>query len=95
MKKLFIILLVLCAPCLVLADSASPSIMWYEAVITNKKGAKYEDDGETKTIPYNKKVFVRSEYEYEDGIYADACIDGKNYSDCHTISIKDVAPVKK
>lgn len=87
MKKLLVILLVLCSPCIVLADSASPSIIGYEAVIINKKGAKH-DDG---TIPYNTKVFVRNEY----GDEVEVCYTVKGSNSCYTISNKDIAPFKK
>lgn len=41
MKKIiYLVLLIMLMPMLVLADSSGPFIMGYDAIVTNKKGAK-------------------------------------------------------
>ncbi len=90
MKKLLFILLILFTPMMVLADSVSPQIFGYEAVVINKNGAKVDDYDNGKTIPYNTKIQV--ENEYDEGLYA--CLKS-NEVDCFTISAKDIAPVKE
>ena len=91
MKKILLILLVLLTPVMVLADSSSPQILGYEAVVINKKGIKVEDGDGKITIPYNTKVYVINEYDGK----LEICRK-KNYENCYyDISPKDIAPVKK
>ena len=89
MKKILFVLLILLIPSGVYADSVSPRILGYEAVVINKKGAKEIVDENPYVIPYNTKVNVIGEYDKE----AMVCL--KKDDDCYTISIKDIAPVKK
>ena len=89
MKKILFVLLILLIPSGVYADSVSPRILGYEAVVINKKGAKEIVDENPHVIPYNTKVNVIGEYDKE----AMVCL--KKDDDCYTISIKDIAPVKK
>ena len=89
MKKVLFILLILFIPSVVLADSVSPHIMGYEAIIINKKGAKVDEDSK-KTIPYNTKIVVSNEYDGQ--VYA--CLKSDS-DECFSISVKDIAPVKK
>ena len=102
MKKIIlIILLVMLAPMIVLADAAGPKGLGYDAVVINKNGAKYveyTDYGEEKEhiIPYNTKIRIIEEDEYG-GETVNAC----NYSDinnCYEKQVrilkKDIAPLK-
>ena len=85
-RLLLVILLFMIIPVYVLADGGGPSIIGYEAVIINKKGAK-DIYGDGTTIPYNTKVYVDN--EYDEG--AHAC-----YKDvCAYVSFKDIAPLKE
>ena len=63
MKKifLFLILLFLCIPTLVLADSAGPTILGYDAIVINKSGTKVH--GAKEIIPYNTVVHVVDEVD--------------------------------
>ena len=103
MKKIIsILLLIMLAPMMVLADEAGPKVLGYDAIIINKDGAeytKYGDGGEVEreVLPYNTKIRVVSEDQY-DGKTVIAC----NYSDikdCYekifTLLKKDVAPLKE
>ncbi len=86
MKKIIsIMLLIMLAPMIVLADSSGPSILGYDAVVINKNGAKCAD-GEGGVIPYNTEVFVRNEYEDKADVENDIC---------YSIYLKDIAPLKK
>ncbi len=91
MKKLLIIItIIMCLPLIVLADSAGPSILGYDAVVINKKGAK-TTDGEV--IKYNSQIHV---YREENG-KVESCYKSKNdvCDKTFKISIKDIAPIKK
>ena len=90
MKRLLFVLLILFTPMVVLADSVSPQIFGFDAVIINKNGVKVDLYEGKKTIPYNTKISVVN--EYDDGLYA--CLKS-NADDCFTISAKDVAPLKE
>ena len=92
MKKIIsIMLLIMLAPMIVLADSAGPKILGYDAVVINKDGAKCERYAdEEEIIPYNTKIHVRDEYSGE----AEACfLDDRD--NCIRISLKDIAPLKE
>ena len=96
MKKVICLclLFVLFVPTIVLADAAGPSVIGYEAVVINKKGAKSEGGDDDYTVPYNKKIYVYN--EDDDTVYA--CLDGKSQYDCEkSVALKksDIAPVKK
>ena len=78
-KMIYIILFLMLMPMVVLADSAGP-ILGYDAVITNKNGAKCID--EDKIIAFNKKVHVSNEY------------DGNADIGTCLISINDILPSK-
>ena len=93
MRKYLIVLFFILCPLFVLADSAGPSIIGYDAIVINKNGAKYDDGN----IPYNTKIHVYD--EYDDGTasacyieYADDCYAG---DERFNISIKDIAVLKK
>lgn len=96
MKKIvyLLFLLVLFIPTVVLADSSSPSILGYDAVVTNKKGVKVDTGDGEYTVAYNTKVHVYAEYD------TDAACELINRKDSDpdytlTIPLKDLAPVKK
>ena len=98
MKKYFYLLLViLLLPIFVLADSAGPKILGYDAVIINPKGAKTNDGKEN--IPYNSKVRVLDEVDYFDDnkIYASVCYMKEN--ECgrgfRYILLSDIVPLKE
>ena len=87
MKKIIcLLLLIMLMPNLVLADAGGPTIMGYDAIVTNKKGAK-ESYGET-IIPYNAKIHVYNEYED----YVE--VEWNNKKD-YTINKKDIAPYRE
>ena len=87
MKKIiYLVLLLILMPTLVFADSSSPSIMGYDAIVTNKNGAK-ESHGDA-VIPYNTKVHVYNEYDD----YAEVeWNDQKDY----VVKRKDIAPYRE
>lgn len=89
MKKILLALLILFIPSMVLADSTSPHILGYDAVIINKNGVKYDDGEGIKTIKYNTSITVTNEWDDE----AYACT--KSGDSCFTVPIKDIAPLKK
>lgn len=60
-KYLFLLILIMIAPMFVLADSASPSIIGFDAIITNKNGAKSINE-EGTIIPYNTKIRVINDH---------------------------------
>ena len=96
MKKficLFFSLLIL--PIIVLADSAGPAIIGYEAVIINKDGAKVlNNDTEGIILDYNKKVYVTS--EDEDKVFICTKWDSGSCSgNTYEIKASDIAPLKK
>lgn len=93
MKKFLLFLIIIFIPCIVLADAGGPSIIGYDAVVTNKNGAKA--DGENITVKYNTKIYVQD--EYDDTVYA--CYpDGKggcDYErDTFVLKRKDISPIK-
>ena len=95
MKKIIYlsILLFLFIPTLVLADAGGPSVIGYEAVVINKKGAKVQYSDENETVPYNTKIYVYNQDEEN----VTACIGKKSQFDCDdsvTIKKSDIAPVK-
>ena len=96
MKKIFSLLFIIVfLPMIVLADSASPSIIGYDAVVTNKNGAKVDNynDGDKKIIPYNTKIHVYDEY---DGRAIIQCYDDIKPCDISgDVSIKDITPLEK
>ena len=104
MKKYFYLILaiVLFTPMIVLGDSAGPSILGYEAVITNKNGVQYEtyDNNDKlikKTIPYNAIVNVMDEWKDRNGnITAMVCypVNENCYYGNIEVSLKDIMPVK-
>ena len=102
-KIISILLLLMLAPMIVWADAAGPKMLGYEAIIINKDGVKLEyadSDKKVEIIPYNTKIYVvyESDYESSDDISVTACYykDRDNcYSEAFTISIKDIAPVKE
>ena len=60
MKKFFVLILaIIMIPTVVLADSAGPSILGYDAVISNKDGV----EAEGKTFAYNTKIHVTNEMD--------------------------------
>ncbi len=93
MKKLIYLLILLFTPVLVLADSASPSIEEYDAIVINKNGAKTsstDDSGKIITVPYNTKIHIYNEYDGE------AETDCQNIKYCSVkVKIKDILPVKE
>lgn len=96
MKRIvyLLILFIMFVPTIVLADSSSPSILGYDAVVINKKGVKVEDYDKKYTIAYNTKVHVYGEYGNE----ASCEIINKKAGDPEyfiNIPLKDLAPVKK
>ncbi len=94
MKKFFVIILLLIIPTVVLADAGGPSIVGYDAVVINKKGAKSQDEGDKTVVKYNTKIYVYDEYDN----YVYACLDKNKTIDCEKyVSLKksDVAPAKK
>lgn len=92
MKRIIFFLVLLCIPYFVMADSVSPSILGYDAVVINKKGAKDKYE-EGKTIPYNTKIVVDNEYYYDEDVSAHVCLKS-NLEDCYDIYLKDIAPLK-
>jgi hypothetical protein len=90
MKKILFFFLILFIPVIVWADSVSPHIIGYDAVVINKNGVTYDDGEDKHTIKYNTKLFVRNEYDGE----ASVCLNS-NTNECFTVSIKNIAPVKK
>ena len=89
MKKIIFILIVVFAPIMVFADSVSPGILGYDAVITKKGGATdyYSDD---RKIPYNSKIVVYDEYDDR----ALGCFKN-NIDDCFEVRLVNIAPLKK
>lgn len=58
-KYLFLIIAIIIMPSIVLADSAGPAILGYEAVISNKDGVKFEGE----SFAYNTKIHVTNEMD--------------------------------
>lgn len=96
MKKIvyLFVLLFLFIPTIVLADSSSPSILGYDAVVTNKKGVKVETGDGNYTVAYNTKVHVYAEYDTDASC---ELINPKDSDPDYTLSIplKDLSPIKK
>ncbi len=94
MKKNFILLITLLfIPLFVFADAAVPVIFGYDAVITNKNGAKVKDSKEV--IPYNTRIHI---YD-EEGKYGVACLAtdedcGFQTDNTKTILMSDYKPAK-
>lgn len=95
MKKIiyFSILIFMFIPEIILADSAGPTIIGYDAIVINKKGAKAINDENNTVVKYNTKIYVYAEYDNE----VSACLDKKSQYDCGnsvTLKISDIAPAK-
>ena len=92
MKKILFLFLLLMIPTVVFADAGGPSLLWYEAVVINKNGAKSQDDENGTIVKYNTKIYVYDEGEE----WVEACVDGKKPYGCESASLlkSDVAPYK-
>ena len=97
MKKLVyvFIILFLFVPTMVFADSSSPSILGYDAVIINKNGVKVDVGEENMyTIPYNTKVHVT--YEYDNSASCEVVNKKDGLPDGYfDVPLKDISPVKE
>ena len=95
MKKVIYLFILMFIPIMVLADASGPSIIRYDAIISNKKGAK--DIGNNKNISYDTKISVYDEYKDEGKTYVRACIIKNNKNDeCDEVTIlaSDIMPLK-
>ena len=94
MKKIiYLVLLVMLIPNIVMADSAGPSILGYDAIVINKNGAKVKEGNEI--IPYNSIVHVvdeRDNYFGDDISYVQI-----NWKDIRMawIPLKDIKPFEE
>ncbi len=99
MKRFFylFLLMILFIPIISLADSSGPSILGYDAVVTNKKGAKVSDSNDV--IPYNTKVHVYDEAYIKDDNkkYASVCYINEDNCGRWTryILLSDIMPQKE
>lgn len=99
MKKVLCLFILIMLPFMVFADSAGPNIIGYDAIISNKNGAKVIDTN--KVIPYNTKIYVYNEYSNDNGTVVQFCISSNIKQDegCYgqdgQISIKDIVPLKE
>ena len=88
MKKImFLIIIFMLVPMMVFADAAGPSIIGFDAVVTNKNGAKSTSSDDI--IPYNTKIHVYD--EHGDNKYS-ACL--MNGEPCFEIDGKDIMVLK-
>ena len=87
MKKVLCLLMIF-IPIVVLADSAGPSIIGYDAIITNKNGA-IDVNEKKNTIPYNSQIRVYDEYDDNGKLYAYVCYldDYKKNGECWSSKI--------
>ena len=95
MKKVIYLLILMFIPIMVLADASGPSIIRYDAIISNKKGAKDIDNN--KNISYDTKISVYDEYKDEGKTYVRACIIKNTKNDeCDEVTIlaSDIMPLK-
>ena len=98
-KRICLLIMILIFPTLALADSGGPTIIGYDAIISNKNGSKakgYDDSKKTKTFAYNTKVHVHDEFDDSLEICALPFRSGEtscNYDDIWYISPKDVVPI--
>ncbi len=87
MKKILCLLIMILLPLVVLADAAGPSIIGFDAVITNKNGVKNYD----VIIPYNTKIHINDNDVY-DGVYQACTMDGEQ---CFSVKASDIMVLKK
>ena len=95
MKKIFsLLIIVLMAPIVVLADAAGPAIIGYDAVIINKNGIKVNNGDEQVTIAYNTKVHVYDEPDEGKVSFCTNWKDGSCDGESYETSSSNIASTK-